>query len=48
MDKTVDRLWDDAMKKFLDKRVKTRDPKFSDEEFDENVKMRVQALRDNV
>ncbi len=28
--------------------MKTRDPKFSDEEFDENVKMRIQALQDNV
>ena len=26
--------------------MKTRDPKFSDEEFDENVRGRVQALRE--
>lgn len=25
--------------------MKTRDPKYSDEEFDQNVKMRIQALR---
>jgi hypothetical protein len=26
---------------------KTRDPKYSDEEFDENIRMRVQALKGN-